>query len=100
MALKTTRRSRIVAPLLVALLPAFAVNATAAGDTRLADAPSQRLGRMVADEARGWEADLIVVGTHGRRGLGRVLLGSGAEQIIRDAPVPVLVIRGGDEQPQ
>jgi nucleotide-binding universal stress UspA family protein len=35
----------------------------------------------------------IVVGTHGRRGVGRVLLGSGAEQIIRLAPVPVLVVR-------
>lgn len=66
-------------------------------DTCLADAPAQRLGRMVADEARSWEADLIVVGTHGRRGLGRVLLGSGAEQVIRESPVPVLVIRGGSE---
>ena len=48
---------------------------------------------MVADEARRWNADLIVVGTHGRRGVGRMLLGSGAEQVIRMAPVPVLVIR-------
>ena len=39
-------------------------------------------------------ADLIVVGTHGRKGIGRVFLGSGAEQIIRLAPVPTLVIRG------
>jgi nucleotide-binding universal stress UspA family protein len=40
---------------------------------------------------------LVVLGTHGRRGIGRVLLGSGAEQIIRLAPTPVLVIRSGDE---
>ena len=41
----------------------------------------------------------LVIGTHGRRGIGRVLLGSGAEQIIRHAPVPVLVVRGepGDD---
>jgi nucleotide-binding universal stress UspA family protein len=39
----------------------------------------------------------FVVGTHGRRGIGRALLGSGAEQIIRLAPVPVLVIRGEKE---
>lgn len=45
------------------------------------------------DLAREWQADLIVVGTHGRRGIGRALLGSGAEQIIRQAPVPVLVVR-------
>jgi nucleotide-binding universal stress UspA family protein len=55
--------------------------------------PGMRLGDCVAGAALGWKADLIVVGTHGRRGLGRALLGSGAEQIIRYAPVPVLVIR-------
>jgi nucleotide-binding universal stress UspA family protein len=65
-------------------------------DTKLIEAPAQRLGDVVADAARGWEADLVVVGTHGRRGLGRVLLGSGAEQVIRSAPVPVLTIRAED----
>ena len=63
-------------------------------DTKLIEFPGQRLGDTVAEEARKWEADLVVVGTHGRRGLGRVILGSGAEQIIRVAPIPVLTIRG------
>jgi nucleotide-binding universal stress UspA family protein len=63
-------------------------------DTKLIEFPGQRLGDTVAQEAREWDADLIVVGTHGRRGLGRVILGSGAEQIIRVAPIPVLTIRG------
>ena len=63
-------------------------------DTHLIDSPGQRLGHTVADEAAGWNADLIVLGTHGRRGVGRVLLGSGAEQILRMAPVPVLIVRG------
>ncbi|MFC5497389.1 universal stress protein [Caenimonas terrae] len=63
-------------------------------DQQLVDQPGQRLGQTVADAAQAWEADLVVVGTHGRRGLGRVLMGSGAEQVIRIAPVPVLVIRG------
>jgi nucleotide-binding universal stress UspA family protein len=67
------------------------------GDTHLMEQVSQRLGETVAVEARGWKADLIVLGTHGRRGLSRVLLGSGAEQIIRWAPVAVLVVRGEDE---
>jgi len=62
-------------------------------DTHLVDNPGQRLGETVADEAVNWGADLIVLGTHGRRGVGRVLLGSGAEQVIRLAPVPVLVVR-------
>jgi len=63
-------------------------------DTHLIDTPGQRLGQTVADEAVNWKADLIVLGTHGRRGVGRVLLGSGAEQIIRMASVPVLIVRG------
>lgn len=59
----------------------------------LHDDLGDRLPEVIADEAKRWEADLIVVGTHGRRGVGRILLGSGAEQIVRLAPVPVLVIR-------
>jgi nucleotide-binding universal stress UspA family protein len=69
----------------------------------LCDDPGKRLGEMVAEAAKLWSADLIVVGSHGRRGIGRVLLGSGAEQILRLAPVPVLVIRSappeGGEHP-
>ena len=63
-------------------------------DQQLVDQPGQRLGQTVSDAALAWEADLVVVGTHGRRGNDRVLMGSGAEQVIRMAPVPVLVIRG------
>ncbi len=62
-------------------------------DNMLFDKFGERLGETVAEAAKLWNADLIVVGTHGRRGLGRVLLGSGAEQIVRQAPVPVLVVR-------
>jgi len=58
----------------------------------------QRLGEVVAREATHWKADLIVLGSHGRRGIGRVLLGSGAEQIARLAPVPVLVIRSDPQE--
>lgn len=64
-----------------------------AGDIKLIDFVGQRLGDTVADQARLWGADLVVLGTHGRRGVGRLLLGSGAEQVIRLSPVPVLVIR-------
>jgi nucleotide-binding universal stress UspA family protein len=52
----------------------------------------------VAEQARSVKADLIVVGSHGRRGIGRVLMGSDAEQIVRTAPVPVLVVRGTEAQ--
>lgn len=79
------------------VLDAASATAKAAGvdsDERLVDMPGSRLGEILAEEARSWEADLVVVGTHGRRGVGRALLGSGAEQVIRLAPVPVLTIRG------
>jgi nucleotide-binding universal stress UspA family protein len=44
----------------------------------------------VAHESR---ADLIVMGTHGRTGLGRLLMGSVAEQVVRQALCPVLTVR-------
>ena len=67
-------------------------------ETKLVEGVGARLGEVVADEARAWEADLVVVGTHGRRGVGRVLLGSGAEQVLRLAPVPVLAVRSSELQ--
>jgi len=48
---------------------------------------------VVTEQARTWKADLIVIGSHGRRGPRRLLLGSDAEQIVRCAPVPVLLVR-------
>ena len=65
-------------------------------ETRLLEHNARRLGESIAHCAQEWQADLIVVGTHGRRGMGRLLLGSGAEQIIRLATAPVLVIRASD----
>jgi nucleotide-binding universal stress UspA family protein len=44
-------------------------------------------------EAGKRKADLIVLGTHGRRGLRRLLLGSDAEMVLREARVPVLLVR-------
>jgi nucleotide-binding universal stress UspA family protein len=73
--------------------------ATAAGivvDTNLLriDALDRRIAEAIADEAEAWQADLIVTGTHGRRGLSRVFLGSVAEGIARVATRPVLLVRG------
>lgn len=62
-------------------------------DTVLADSLAGRICDQVADQARSWHADLIVLGTHGRRGFGRLLLGSDAEMIVRLATVPVLLVR-------
>lgn len=58
----------------------------------------RRLPELVVQAATSWNADLIVVGTHGRRGIGNLLLGSVAEGIVRIAPLPVLIVRGAAEQ--
>jgi nucleotide-binding universal stress UspA family protein len=47
----------------------------------------------IVDEAKGWSADLVVVGSHGRTGLQRLLLGSVAEHVVRHAPCSVEVAR-------
>lgn len=60
---------------------------------RINDA-GQRIGQVIAQEAKDWNADLIVMGTHGRKGLDHLLLGSVAEGVIRTSPVPVLLVRG------
>jgi nucleotide-binding universal stress UspA family protein len=65
-------------------------------DTRLIEITTlgQRIPEAIAAEADTWPADLIVIGTHGRRGLSRLLLGSVAEGVVRVAKKPVLLIRG------
>jgi nucleotide-binding universal stress UspA family protein len=65
-------------------------------DTVLLEGMKTRLSEVVAEQARAWGAELIVIGTHGRRGVDRMLLGSDAEQIMRTAPVPVLLVRAAD----
>ncbi len=52
-------------------------------------APAETITRAAAD----WRADLIVIGSHGRSGVRRALLGSVAEAVMRTAPCPVLVVR-------
>jgi nucleotide-binding universal stress UspA family protein len=47
----------------------------------------------IAATAKEIGADLIVIGTHGRKGIAHVLLGSVAERVVRTSPVPVLTIR-------
>ena len=68
-------------------------------DTVLVDRLGAHLAETVAGQATEWNASLIVVGTHGRKGIGRILMGSGAEQIIRLSTCPVLVIRS-DQNPK
>jgi hypothetical protein len=57
------------------------------------DAPAEEIAQLAAD----LEADLVVVGTHGRRGLSRMLMGSVAEGVVRLSPCTVLVVRPKDQ---
>jgi nucleotide-binding universal stress UspA family protein len=61
----------------------------------LARSRASTVARAVLVEARRAKVDVIVLGTHGRRGLRRVVMGSDAEEILRQASVPVLLVRGG-----
>jgi nucleotide-binding universal stress UspA family protein len=73
---------------------ARAAQAGIAVDTQLLDCYRLRTADVVLEDADAWKADLIVLGTHGRRGPRRLFLGSDAEQILRGAAVPVLLVRG------
>ena len=53
---------------------------------------------VLAETARKLEADLIVMGTHGRTGFAHVFLGSVAERLLRSAPCPVLVVPAAREE--
>jgi nucleotide-binding universal stress UspA family protein len=59
-----------------------------------------RIADEIARNAKAWRADLLVMGTHGRRGMSRMFLGSVAESLIRIAPAPVLLIRGRQGPPE
>jgi nucleotide-binding universal stress UspA family protein len=61
----------------------------------------ESIGGVAADlilaQAKTWQPDLIVMGTHGRRGLARLALGSDAEQVVRAAAVPVMLVRSSSQ---
>jgi nucleotide-binding universal stress UspA family protein len=67
-------------------------------DTVMFENFSSRVADLVVEHAAEWGANLIVLGTHGRRGVGRLMLGSDAEQIARMSPVPVLLVRSKEAQ--
>lgn len=59
----------------------------------LAETMGKRAADAIIDQAKQWPADMIVMGTHGRRGITRVLMGSDAELVLRSAAVPVMLAR-------
>jgi nucleotide-binding universal stress UspA family protein len=55
--------------------------------------------QVICTTAKSWGADLIVVGSHGRKGLGELLLGSVSNYVMHHAPCSVLVVHRGGESP-
>jgi nucleotide-binding universal stress UspA family protein len=61
--------------------------------TRLLEVAGGRIAERIVSEAEANRCDLIAMGTHGRRGLPHLLLGSAAESVLRTSPLPVLLLR-------
>ncbi|HET9670441.1 MAG TPA: universal stress protein [Casimicrobiaceae bacterium] len=61
--------------------------------TVLVETRGHTIAHAILAQARKAKADLIVIGTHGRRGLSRLLMGSDAEAVVREARVPVMLVR-------
>ncbi len=61
--------------------------------TRLRDAAGSAPSHAIVEEVAASGCDLVVMGTHGRRGVGRMLLGSDASVVVSASPVPVLLVR-------
>jgi nucleotide-binding universal stress UspA family protein len=79
-----------------ALIPAAVARARAQGVTAYGTVrfdPEGKVSDAILEEARKTGAELIVMGTHGRSGLARLALGSEAESVTRESPLPVLVVR-------
>ncbi|ACC74628.1 universal stress protein [Paraburkholderia phymatum] len=67
-----------------------------AGGGELIEKPSEKIdiATLLQQQAERWEANLVVLGTHGRRGLQRMVIGSVAESFVRQSNCPVLLVRG------
>lgn len=72
---------------------ALAASLDVEADAKVRELKRGRVADAIVDEARDAGCDLIVIGTHGRRGISRAVLGSDAEGVLRQSPVPVLLVR-------
>ena len=91
---KTEARLRLGAQ---AFLDRLAATARAVGvdaEVRIVESEQKHVSDMLIEAAAEWQADLLVVGTHGRRGIERYFVGSAAERLVRKAQVSLLLVRG------
>lgn len=79
---------------LLAQMRSLAHGKGVACDSVVLGSGAARLCDVVTEHARQIHADMVVLGSHGRRGPGRVLMGCDAGQIVRHSTVPVLMVKG------
>ena len=77
---------------------ALAAGLDVRAETSLREVKRGRVADAIVDEAKEAGCDLIAIGTHGRRGVSRALLGSDAERVLRQSHVPVLLVRERADQ--
>lgn len=68
-------------------------------ETLLREVTGKRVSDVIIEQTALHHCDLIVMGTHGRRGFSRLALGSAAEGVARTSPVPVLLVRAEAPKP-
>jgi len=66
-------------------------------ETRVIDGGASRVCDVIVDQIAAQRCDLVAMGTHGRRGMKRLTLGSDAELVVRHAGVPVLLAKAGEQ---
>src|SRR6056297_424103 len=73
------------------------VTGTQAGLTVVAEIVEGNPHEEILDYASEHGTDMVIMGTHGRTGLDRVVMGSVAERVVRRSPVPILTVRGEEQ---
>lgn len=67
-------------------------------DSKVTKILGGRPSKEIVKQANDWSADIIVMGTHGLRGLNRVIMGSDAENVVRTSSVPVMLVNTSNEE--
>ena len=96
---KTEARMRLGAQGFVDKLAAVARGAGIEVEIKLVESEKKHVSDMLIDAASEWQADLLVLGTHGRRGIERFFVGSVAERLVRKGETSLLLVRGEDPGP-
>lgn len=72
---------------------ATAEKAGLSAESQMLESVGGRAAAYIVAEAEKWPADLIVMGTHGLRGISRLVMGSDAENVLRTSQIPVLLVK-------